>query len=860
MPAFTLPSFRGSIVDHIPAAASLRRWHHLKETGATLVFYTLLAIVFTWPAMQRLNTHLIGRTSDSMVHYWNGWWVGQALAQGQSPFFSQLLNFPDGASLVTHNFAWTNIAAWLLLSPVAGGVAAYNLIIILFLVICGLSLFWLFLELTGDFLPALLAGTIYMLWPYRLSQLDHPNLVATFFIPITLLFLLRTVRYSRWLDAILAGVFLALVGYTRWQLLLPMVFILPVFLLGVWLAKEVTWSRQVVLQLGASFLAAGVLLLPPALMLYDEQQSSNLAADVFYAQDEELMSVDFIAYFTPASRHFIFKDITEPLYENYYPERSSGRRYPAFIGNIVLIIGFVGLATDWRRTWSWLLLAIIMAGLAAGLVTHIGGQTFEGLPTLYDLLSPLQFPRLMREPERYLMFLALPVGMLFGYGWQYLALRSPFKRLFLLMTPLMLLMIIFLYLALPSQMIAVDFDRSAERALRMDEAPGAVLNLPLRYRFSKEFMFGQTLHKRPILQGHVSREPENLYRFLESAPFLDEINALPSDPAHLLAQMQESNISHLLLNKTMLGEISWQFWREVVPYDPLYEDDRVLLYATRPHAAADQEPALMAGRGLGLLGHEIQTFCSDERTLAVVRLQWTAVSDSRPDYLLYFRAEGQGEFGFNQARTLPIADNWPTSEWPSGAISRQVYFLELPAGASGSVTGQLIDGASGRLTGEMFDLGRLQEYECTQVSGFDNRSNIRFGDEITLLAYQRSAAAGKLTLSFMWLANQRPTANYKVFVHLLEPNSCDLVAQVDAIPQQWQFPTVQWQAGELVSDEITLDLSRVPSGTYRLSLGLYDADNGQRLPVTVGSNQFAISGDNCLVLRDSLFVSQESEH
>ncbi len=861
MPALTSQSFQDAFGD-MPATTSTLRmwWNHVKETIAAAVIYTLLAILFTWPAVQHLNTHLIGRTDDSMIHYWNGWWVGQAVAAGQSPFFTPLMNYPEGVSLVTHNFAWPNIIAWLLLSPLTGGIVAYNLVIILFLVICGLSLFWLAQELTEKFLPALLAGTVYMLWPYRLSQLDHPNLVATFFIPITLLFLLRTVRYGRWGDAILAGVFLALVGYTRWQLLLPMIFILPVFLLGMWLAKEITWSRKFVLQLATCFLIAGLLLLPPALMLYREQQSSDLAADVFYAQDEEIMRVDLSAFLTPASRHFILRDVTEPLYESYYPERAGGRRYPAYIGNIVLLIGLIGLVTDWRRTWGWLLIAFIMAGLATGLVTHIGGQPIENLPTLYDLLSPLQFPRLMREPERYLMFLALPVGILFGYGWLYLAYRSRFKRLFLALTPLMLMLIIFLYLALPSQMIAVDFDRSAELSLKEDGTPGAVLNLPLRYRFSKEYMFEQTLHNRPILEGHVSREPANLYRFLEEAPFAEEIQALPSQPAHLFAQLQANGISHVVLSKSRLGEVAWQFWREAVPYDPFYEDDRSLVYATKPEAAEEQEPAFMAAPGLALSGQEIQTFCSPERTMVVARLQWTAVGDSRPDYDLLLTTEGEAQAALQEMRTFPLADGWPSSEWPEGAVSTQVYVLELPAETNAELVGRLVDTSTGTNAGQPMVLGRVQENECTLVSDFDNRSNIQFSDEITLLAYRRAADVDQLSLSLMWLANQRPSANYKIFLHLLEPNSCQPVAQVDAVPQQWQFPTVQWQAGELVADQIVLDLSRVPSGTYRLSLGLYDADSGKRLPVTVASNQVAMSGDNCLILRGSLFVSREIEN
>ena len=57
------------------------------------------------------------------------------------------------------------------------------------------------------------------------------------------------------------------------------------------------------------------------------------------------------------------------------------------------------------------------------------------------------------------------------------------------------------------------------------------------------------------------------------------------------------------------------------------------------------------------------------------------------------------------------------------------------------------------------------------------------------------------------------------------------VAQDDAVPRRWAYPTTWWEADEVVSDEMILSLSDVPSGRYRLAVGVYDAESGERLAV-----------------------------
>jgi hypothetical protein len=72
--------------------------------------------------------------------------------------------------------------------------------------------------------------------------------------------------------------------------------------------------------------------------------------------------------------------------------------------------------------------------------------------------------------------------------------------------------------------------------------------------------------------------------------------------------------------------------------------------------------------------------------------------------------------------------------------------------------------------------------------------------------------------------------SYKVFVHLVDQSTGAIVAQDDAVPRRWTYPTTLWEPGEVVADTIVLSLGAVSKGRYLLQVGLYDPADGERLP------------------------------
>jgi hypothetical protein len=109
------------------------------------------------------------------------------------------------------------------------------------------------------------------------------------------------------------------------------------------------------------------------------------------------------------------------------------------------------------------------------------------------------------------------------------------------------------------------------------------------------------------------------------------------------------------------------------------------------------------------------------------------------------------------------------------------------------------------------------------------RDEVTFGEEIELVGHRRWVADSNLYLDLQWQALADGGQDYKVFVHLLDASGA-VVGQYDALHCNWACPSSGWRAGEMIGDTAVLSLWGLPPGSYRLALGLYDPDSGNRLP------------------------------
>jgi len=218
----------------------------------------------------------------------------------------------------------------------------------------------------------------------------------------------------------------------------------------------------------------------------------------------------------------------------------------------------------------------------------------------------------------------------------------------------------------------------------------------------------------------------------------------------------------------------------------------------------------------------------------------------RPGDGVILNAPNQWEvFTYYYQGDLPLypAPYHPTPEqvvdWLSPILSSHrrlfvLYWGDREADPERRMENLLADGAYlawgrwyGRVRVTLYGLGLLPEEPQVAVRA-------RFGQEVLLRGY----AVGEgpfvpgdvVPVTLFWEADA-PPGRYKVFLHLMD-SAGNLVAQNDAEPRGNLSPTFIWSVGERVTDRHGVYLPpHLPPGTYRLRVGMYRMDTGERLPL-----------------------------
>jgi hypothetical protein len=115
------------------------------------------------------------------------------------------------------------------------------------------------------------------------------------------------------------------------------------------------------------------------------------------------------------------------------------------------------------------------------------------------------------------------------------------------------------------------------------------------------------------------------------------------------------------------------------------------------------------------------------------------------------------------------------------------------------------------------------------------------GDSITLVGYsqlgERFVSGDIAQITLFWRVEKTPVQRYKVFVHVLDSNN-RIVGQRDAEPGGGHLLTTLWEPEEVVADDYGVPIHpATPPGEYRIEVGMYDPQTGQRLSTTKGETQ-----------------------
>ena len=220
----------------------------------------------------------------------------------------------------------------------------------------------------------------------------------------------------------------------------------------------------------------------------------------------------------------------------------------------------------------------------------------------------------------------------------------------------------------------------------------------------------------------------------------------------------------------------------------------------------------------------------------LLTLYWQPTQKIAADLEVFVQLLNQNHNVVAGIHSWPLHGAFRIRAWHPGEIMPLSYNLPIPENLSpGSY--QLIAGA--------FDLMRHQPIPLSTGESFypvatlkiplppDSRTpetpvSANFGNIIALRGYTLNHAADTLNLRLFWQAIDAPQSDYTAFVHIID-DAGQIIAQSDAQPLGGQYPTSIWSLGETITDERVI--TGIASGAYQIYVGWYRWDTLERLPI-----------------------------
>jgi hypothetical protein len=264
-------------------------------------------------------------------------------------------------------------------------------------------------------------------------------------------------------------------------------------------------------------------------------------------------------------------------------------------------------------------------------------------------------------------------------------------------------------------------------------------------------------------------------------------------------------------------------------------------YTQRPDPAVSQTLGVDFGQELVLEGYDLSAAELNPGGELEVSLRWRALETPRTAYTVFLHLIGADGERVAQRDELLLAGFYQPTVWPEDQAVVDRHRLTLPDDlAPGRYRLEVGLYSPGDLGDTEAPLGGQQPVvlDYLVVGGAANTSpetplEADFGGLIELLGYSLTCdpQMTTCTLQLYWQATADLDINYTVFAHLVGQDG-RIAGQHDGMPEGGGYPTSAWQPGEIIVDEHPFDIATdAPPGDYRLLVGLYHLETGERLPV-----------------------------
>ncbi len=493
------------------------------RAGFAVLVLVVLSLLFTYPTIFQLSTHLIGGTADGWQFPWNSYVFRERILAGKDPYFTDDVFYPLGVSLHLHGYTEFNDVIGLLLSPFFNDVAITNLMVLLATVLSGMGMYVLAKELTGNSLAALFAGIAFAFCPFRMIRLiGHTHMALTQFLPFALWAFFKMGQTLRLRYAFFTALFFALATYCNYYFTIYLI-VAFALLLVYGLVRFPAWRSAGFLKLlivtGTSAL---VFLFPILLHVLTLLRQGTM--DTYAGRPEFLVeqSADVLEYLKLAP--------TNQLLQEWLGQSPVVWPYSRLTtGWMILIFGIPGMIQAFRNRKEYLLLLSFMGFgfLLLSLGPYFEIESFR-IPLPYSGLIRIPFLGHARIPDRFAVMVNLVTMVLAAYGLSLLLNKISTLRARNLFTLAVFGLLCFELASFPFPMEAFDPPQIFYTLGKNKKSQEAMISLPFspgNIR-AKKYMGYQTIHRQKLLDGRVSRNPWLPMHYFDTIPVAHTLGSM----------------------------------------------------------------------------------------------------------------------------------------------------------------------------------------------------------------------------------------------------------------------------------------------------------------------------------------------
>lgn len=494
-----------------------------------LSLFAVLTLALTFPLVLTAGHSLIGTDSnalnDSYFGVWTFGWQAHQLLLDPLRLFEANIFFPFHNTLAYSEIIFPEALIYLPLElATCNPILAYNLVVLVLFWLNGLAMYLYALDWLRrhskrpnnirQIGAAMLAGIIFAFCNYRFGEIRHVQLLASQWIPLTLMYLARGLDKPSFRNAFLTSLFCTLNALSSLYYAIFLTMAVALWVVLDWITRRYRPTRAHLTFLATSGAIAALMTVPFLLPLLQVEHEYHFSE----GRDPRLFAARPASYLATIGTNWVYGNLTHDLYV-------ASKGQPLFPGLVTLALAAVGLVTRrWRAIAFPGLLSLSAFVLSFGPTLLLGRDLATPFPHslpyywLALILTPLKS---LNSPARFAVLVMLSIALFGAMGADWLARRLPRGERAILVALGFLMLLEVAAMPLPFDPVAAGADVSPVYAYLAAQPPNQpVVEVPMgAANFASqdryvEYTYNSLYHRQPLVNGYSTFIPSEYYRFV----------------------------------------------------------------------------------------------------------------------------------------------------------------------------------------------------------------------------------------------------------------------------------------------------------------------------------------------------------